>query len=109
MPTILDELAHCCRSSSALRELRWRSTFLSICSAGIVYCLSCKDTEVLASQLSARGLPAAPYHAQMDPQLRPWMCTANGPGVGRPLSHRRSLQVAGRTIASAADRFPSRA
>lgn len=64
------EFAYRRTSSSALSELCWGFTPRSICFAGIVYCLSCKETEVLAAQLSARGLPAAPYHAQMDTQLR---------------------------------------
>ncbi|MEZ6317573.1 MAG: ATP-dependent DNA helicase RecQ [Phycisphaerales bacterium] len=36
----------------------------------IVYCLSRKDTEDLASALSARGLNAEAYHAGLDPRKR---------------------------------------
>lgn len=38
--------------------------------SGIVYCLSQKDTEQVASDLSARGIKAQPYHANLDAQVR---------------------------------------
>ncbi len=38
--------------------------------AVIVYCLSRKETEGLASWLAARGVKAAPYHAGMESQAR---------------------------------------
>ncbi|WIA10092.1 hypothetical protein OEZ85_010299 [Tetradesmus obliquus] len=38
--------------------------------SGIVYCLTRKDCEVLASQLVAAGLTAAHYHADMEPAAR---------------------------------------
>jgi ATP-dependent DNA helicase RecQ len=38
--------------------------------AAIVYCLSRKDTEMLAAWLAASGVRAAPYHAGMDAQAR---------------------------------------
>jgi ATP-dependent DNA helicase RecQ len=38
--------------------------------AGIVYCLSRKDTESMADALTALNLPAAAYHAGMDPDRR---------------------------------------
>ncbi|KAF7255400.1 hypothetical protein EG68_08076 [Paragonimus skrjabini miyazakii] len=37
---------------------------------GIVYCLSQKDTEEVAQELRQKGLPVAPYHANMDPADR---------------------------------------
>jgi len=39
-------------------------------SGAIVYCLSRKDTETLADQLSERGLDAAPYHAGLPANRR---------------------------------------
>ncbi|PZC47883.1 MAG: ATP-dependent DNA helicase RecQ [Chloroflexi bacterium] len=36
----------------------------------IVYCMARKDTESIASSLTARGLKALPYHAGMDPASR---------------------------------------
>ena len=38
--------------------------------AGIVYCISRKEVERLASELSAKGVRAAPYHAGLAPELR---------------------------------------
>ena len=37
---------------------------------GIIYCLSRKSTEELASKLNAKGIKAAAYHAQVDPPSR---------------------------------------
>ncbi|PFH32499.1 ATP-dependent DNA helicase, RecQ family protein [Besnoitia besnoiti] len=66
--------------------------------AGIIYCLSIKDCEVVASHLVALGVRAAPYHAKMAPRRRhetqaAWMArdidvivstVAFGLGVDRP-------------------------
>ncbi len=38
--------------------------------SGIIYCQARKTTENLASKLSADGIPAAPYHAGLDPATR---------------------------------------
>ncbi|MCB9915921.1 MAG: DNA helicase RecQ [Planctomycetes bacterium] len=38
--------------------------------AGIVYCLSRKDTESLAASLSAQGVRCEPYHAGLTPERR---------------------------------------
>ncbi|GJP50494.1 hypothetical protein CLOM_g9659 [Closterium sp. NIES-68] len=38
--------------------------------SGIVYCFSRKECEQVASDLSLRGIPAAHYHADMDPTHR---------------------------------------
>ncbi|CAI6002359.1 unnamed protein product [Closterium sp. NIES-65] len=38
--------------------------------SGIVYCFSRKECEQVASELSLRGIPAAHYHADMDPSHR---------------------------------------
>ena len=38
--------------------------------AGIVYCLSRKKVESTAAWLEGRGIPALPYHAGMDPEIR---------------------------------------
>lgn len=38
--------------------------------ATIVYCISRKDTEALAGALTARGIPAAAYHAGLSPAAR---------------------------------------
>jgi ATP-dependent DNA helicase RecQ len=38
--------------------------------ASIVYCISRKDTETLATALSNRGIPAKAYHAGMNPEAR---------------------------------------
>lgn len=38
--------------------------------AGIVYCISRKETESLAERLAAQGLKARPYHAGLDPERR---------------------------------------
>jgi ATP-dependent DNA helicase RecQ len=38
--------------------------------AGIVYCLSRKKVEETATWLSERGIPALPYHAGLDAQIR---------------------------------------
>ena len=48
---------------------------ISICryvskDLGIIYCQSKKDTEVLAEQLSAEGIAAAHYHADVEPVQR---------------------------------------
>ena len=36
----------------------------------IIYCFSRQETEDLARDLNARGLPARPYHAGLDPEVR---------------------------------------
>lgn len=38
--------------------------------SGIIYCQARKTTESIASKLSADGIPAAPYHAGLDPATR---------------------------------------
>lgn len=38
--------------------------------AGIVYCISRKETESLAERLRTQGLKARPYHAGLDPKVR---------------------------------------
>jgi ATP-dependent DNA helicase Q1 len=38
--------------------------------SGIVYCLSRRETEVVAAQLCSRGITAVAYHAQMEPAAR---------------------------------------
>jgi len=38
--------------------------------SGIVYCISRKDTERIATELTDAGIPALPYHAGMDDELR---------------------------------------
>jgi ATP-dependent DNA helicase RecQ len=38
--------------------------------SGIIYCQARKTAESLASKLSADGIPAAPYHAGLDPATR---------------------------------------
>ncbi|GAB4814163.1 hypothetical protein N2152v2_001209 [Parachlorella kessleri] len=38
--------------------------------SGIVYCLTRKDCEALAGQLSVRGISCMHYHADMDPEAR---------------------------------------
>ena len=38
--------------------------------SGIVYCLTRKDTEQLAVELSQHGLSCGCYHADMDPHQR---------------------------------------
>lgn len=39
-------------------------------SAGIVYCLSRKTTEQVATKLQKEGIRALPYHARLDPDVR---------------------------------------
>ncbi len=39
-------------------------------AAGIVYCISRRETERLAGELAAAGVRCAPYHAGLDPELR---------------------------------------
>ena len=38
--------------------------------SGIVYCLTRKDTEQVAAELSQHGLACGCYHADMDPHHR---------------------------------------
>lgn len=38
--------------------------------SGIIYCLSIKDTEDVASKLSSMGVSCQAYHAQLDPNMR---------------------------------------
>src|ERR1017187_2111111 len=38
--------------------------------SGIIYCLSRKQTEALASTLQANGIPALPYHAGLEKEIR---------------------------------------
>ena len=37
---------------------------------GIIYCLSCKDTEQLSDDLRANGIKSACYHANLSPEAR---------------------------------------
>jgi len=53
----------------------WKSQMLNFLSqhtgkSGIVYCLSRKKTEEIANFLVDRGIPALPYHAGMDSEIR---------------------------------------
>ena len=58
--------------------------------SGIVYVLTRKDAEAAATELSARGIACAAYHADMDPATRLGVYTAWAEG---------RLQVIAATIA----------
>ena len=48
----------------------WISNNFPHSESGIVYCLTRKDTEQVASQLAQHGLACGCYHADMDPLQR---------------------------------------
>lgn len=48
----------------------WISSNYPEGESGIVYCLTRKDTEQLAVELSQHGLSCGCYHADMDPHQR---------------------------------------
>ena len=59
--------------------MEWIRTHYGNGESGIVYCLTQKDTEQMAAKLSANGIAAAFYHANMDPSHREsvhlaWSC-----------------------------------
>eukprot|EP01062_Namystynia_karyoxenos_P064364 TRINITY_DN5730_c0_g8_i1.p1 TRINITY_DN5730_c0_g8~~TRINITY_DN5730_c0_g8_i1.p1 ORF type:complete len:823 (+),score=197.71 TRINITY_DN5730_c0_g8_i1:87-2555(+) len=56
------------KPEGAKDELDWMAEFIATrwpTSSGIVYCLSCRDVENVASGLAQRGVAARAYHAQL--------------------------------------------
>lgn len=52
-------------------RLAWLATFVPrLPSSGIIYCLTVRDAERVASWLRSRGIDAAAYHGAVDPQVR---------------------------------------
>ena len=46
------------------------TVLLEYCTTGIIYCLSCKDTEQLSDDLRANGIKSSCYHANLSPDAR---------------------------------------
>lgn len=57
---------------AAPERLAWLATHLpSMPGSGIVYCLTVRDTELVADWLRLQGLEVAAYSGESDPELRP--------------------------------------
>jgi len=74
-PNLFYEVAHKPGSADAQVALilDWIHHHYGAGDSGIVYCLTQKDTEAMATKLQAAGLSAGCYHANMDPAERQWV------------------------------------